>query len=238
MELENKTIIHIAQYAAPYEGNFIKSLKFLETSLAEIGCKMAYIFPEKAKEQSWWNDFEKSHTVYTTQNDVKKSSRELYNIFEIERPAIIHTHFEGYDTPAKIASDKFRKKYGFNIQNVWHLHDYFTYVSNPIKKLYQKWCFFNHYCLMAKDVAVIGVCDEVKAFVSVFKKISGNPFYSEITIPNGIDISRISVQKQWSHGVKTFLAYGGRNVQKRIDIILRAFMSFPTPPPVNSRQRR
>ena len=77
MELENKTIIHIAQYAAPYEGNFIKSLKFLETSLAEIGCKMAYIFPEKAKEQSWWNDFEKSHTVYTTQNDVKKSSREL-----------------------------------------------------------------------------------------------------------------------------------------------------------------
>lgn len=230
MDLKNKTIVHIAQYAAPYEGNFIKSLNFLETSLAEAGCKMAFVFPEKAKQQSWWSNFAENHIVYNTRNDVGNSAQELFYIFEREKPTIVHTHFEGYDIPTKIASEKFRKKYGIAPRNVWHLHDYFTYVKNPIKKLYQKWCFFKHYCLNAKEVAVIGVCDEIRLFVSSYKKLSGKPFYAEATIPNGIDLSRINRQKQWSGNVKTFLAYGGRNVQKRIDVILRAFSILPTPP--------
>lgn len=230
MNLKNKTIVHIAQYAAPYKGNFIKSLKFLENALAQLECKMAYVFPEKARLQSWWNDFAKSHHVYTTRNDVSNSTQELFYIFEELKPNIIHTHFEGYDIPAKIASKEYFKKYGLNIQNVWHLHDYLTYVNNPIKKLYQKWCFFKHYCLIASDVAIIGVCDEIRQFVSSYKKLSGKQFLAETTIPNGIDLSRIYKQKQWDNNAKTFLAFGGRNVQKRIDIILRAFGTIARPP--------
>lgn len=229
MELQNKTIVHLTQYAAPYEGNFIKSLKHLEMELRELGCRFVYVFPDNARKQSWWDDFEKTHTVFTTRS-VSHSKDELIKIFSEIKPDIIHTHFEGYDIPAKKAACHYERKYGTKIRNVWHLHDYFSYVDNPIKSMYQRWCFFKHYGWYGKNVAIIGVCNEIKDFVKRFKRLSFAPFYREITIPNGIDASRITRRKTWGDKVNAFLTYGGRNVQKRVDITLRAFASINTPP--------
>ena len=61
MILNNCTIIHLAQYAAPYEGNFIKSLKFLENELKEFNCSMIYVFPENVKNLLWYNNFSNKH---------------------------------------------------------------------------------------------------------------------------------------------------------------------------------
>lgn len=228
MELQNKTIVHLAQYAAPYEGNFIKSLKYLEQNLKAFGCRFIYIFPGNARNQSWWRDFEKEHFVFTT-DSVFQSENELIKIFTTIKPDIIHSHFEGYDIPAKKATGYCKRKYGQQIHIVWHLHDYFSYVSNPIKKLYQHWCFFRHYCWYGKDVSIIGVCDEMREFVKRFKRLSLSPYHCEATIPNGIDSSRIYRQKKWGESVKTFLIYGGRNIQKRIDICLKALKLLPPP---------
>lgn len=48
MNLVNKSIIFIAQYAATYEGNFLNSLYALESKLKESGCNVVYLLPEKA----------------------------------------------------------------------------------------------------------------------------------------------------------------------------------------------
>lgn len=222
MILNNCTIIHLAQYAAPYEGNFIKSLKFLENELKEFNCSMIYVFPENVKNLLWYNNFSKKHVSYTTQNQVEKSHIEIYKIFKKHRPTIVHTHFEGYDIPAKKAITKLKRETNQPTNLVWHLHDYFSYVNNPIKKLYQKFCFYKHYGYYAKDVSIIGVCDEIKYFVKTF---NWGRFHLETTIPNGIDFSRITKTKNWENTeyVKTFLVFGGRNIQKRIDIALKAF---------------
>ncbi len=226
MQLNDCTIIHIAQYAAPYEGNFIKSIKFLEQVLTQkYNCKMIYVFPEKAKEQAWYDEFSNNHIVYTTNNNVKDSKEELFAIFDKHKPIIIHTHFEGYDIPAKKVANKLYQKNGHRIQQIWHLHDYFSYIKHPLKYIYQRFCFFKHYCLHAKDVSIIGVCDEIKDFVKSYKKLSLESFHTEATIPNGIDFQRITHVKDWTNitHIRNFLAFGGRNIQKRIDLIFKAF---------------
>ena len=43
------TILQVCAYAAPYEGNFIKSLKALGKVYEEKGDKMVYAFPESAR---------------------------------------------------------------------------------------------------------------------------------------------------------------------------------------------
>ncbi len=56
--MKNQTIIHIANYAAPYKGNFISSLELLEEKLNENGYnRMIYIFPESCRYTSWIDDF-------------------------------------------------------------------------------------------------------------------------------------------------------------------------------------
>ena len=46
MNIQNARLLLIAQYAAPYEGNFIASLKTLEVMLKEkFDCEVAYVFP-------------------------------------------------------------------------------------------------------------------------------------------------------------------------------------------------
>lgn len=225
MLLENSTIVHCAQYAAPYEGNFIKSLIFLENELMKYNCRLVYVFPNNVREQQWWTDFKQTHIAYTTNTDVKKSVQELYNIFIKNNPIIVHTHFDGYDIPVKKASAKYNKTTGINIYNIWHLHDYITYNTNPIKKLYQHYCFFKHYSWYSKTVSIIGVCDDIKNFVLEYNRLLFNKFHISKTIPNGIDINRITQYKNWgtSKSINNFLTFGGRNIDKRIDIILDAF---------------
>lgn len=45
MNIRNGRLLCIAQYAAPYEGNFIASLEALEAILCkEYKCEVAYVF--------------------------------------------------------------------------------------------------------------------------------------------------------------------------------------------------
>lgn len=55
--MEHKTIIHIANYAAPYKGNFIASLEILEEKLRQNNNRMIYIFPESCRNTPWIEKF-------------------------------------------------------------------------------------------------------------------------------------------------------------------------------------
>jgi glycosyltransferase involved in cell wall biosynthesis len=219
MNLQGKTVLHAAQYAAPYEGNFIKSLKCLEKHLIAEGASMAYLFPKQAESQPWYPEFEKTHKVFTVNTNDAVSIKAL---IEHLRPSIIHCHFEGYDVTISKAVKQIND---YKPKIVWHLHDWFSYLKHPIKALYMRWCFYRHYCLNAKGVSVIGVCDEIVKFVSRFKKLSGSDFYKKQTILNGIDLNRIEQPEitSESHSPFTFLTFGGRNIQKRIDVVYAVF---------------
>jgi glycosyltransferase involved in cell wall biosynthesis len=222
MNLQGTTVLHIAQYAAPYEGNFIKSLKCLEEYLIAEGASMVYLFPKQAKFQPWYAAFAEVHKVFTAEPSDRHDIKALLDNL---RPAIIHCHFEGYDVTISKAVKQID---GYTPKIVWHLHDWFQYLKHPLKALYMRWRFFEHYCLHAKGVSVIGVCDEIIKFVLRFKQLSGSDFYRKQTILNGIDLNRIHRPEitPKSHAPFTFLTFGGRNTSKRIDVTFAAFQKL------------
>lgn len=220
MNIQGTTIIQMAQYAAPYLGNFIKSLMELETQVVNLGGKMIYVFPPAAAQCAWYNDFAKKHNVQLI--DVgERGIVQIKSLLEgIQDNIVVHTHFEGYD----LLAYKAIKKCGRHIPMVWHLHDHLSYQKNIVKALYQRWCFVRHYFLptLHAPIYTIGVSDEVSRFVHGFH----GRYRASIVLPNGIDASRIYRTKDWSmpgDGVQRFVCLGGRNVQKRMDIALQAF---------------
>ena len=166
MNIRNGRLLCIAQYAAPYEGNFIASLEALEAILCkEYKCEVAYVFPRLASSQAWIHKFMLEHRTFFTCNDVCHSYTELEKIREEYMPTLVHTHFDGYDLAVN--------KVFFNgVKIVWHMHNHLSYVNHPLKAIYQMWCFLQHYGWQSKNVNIISGSDEMKKFVEKGRKRS------------------------------------------------------------------
>lgn len=61
MDIKGRTVVHLAQYAAPYLGNFVKSFMHLEERLAKSGGSMVYVFPPQARDCVWFEGFASEH---------------------------------------------------------------------------------------------------------------------------------------------------------------------------------
>lgn len=221
MDICNKTVVFVAQYAAAYEGNFLKSLYALESKLKMSGCNVVYILPEKAKEMPWFSNACLNHEILLVDNTPQKATIQLKRIFQEVQPNIVHTHFDGYDVPVV----KVLRKLGMekNVEVVWHLHDHLGFMPDIARKAYQVFGFLMHYGRYAKNVSAIGVSAEVAYFTNTWHKLwNGCSFKQLAVVPNAIDTTRISTIKENSTAGHSFLAFGGRNIQKRIDLLIDA----------------
>lgn len=217
--MENQTILHIANYAAPYKGNFIASLETLEKQLKLNGNnRMVYVFPEECKSVKWIDSFIKKRNVVFVPSPIKKCKMFLdrrlifilKNIFEQEKPAIIHSHFDGYD--------EYVVKANFiDAQVVWHHHNPRTLVQNSLKQLYQRYVLYHQYHVLGKKAHII---------------ILGKSFQEELNrfgyekeaflLPNGIEEERIHYKKKENSKPISFLNFGGRADHTGLDILVEA----------------
>ena len=72
-------IFIVADYSAPYRGNFIESIIKLEEKILKNNGKVIYSFPEKAKKISWIIEFSKKRVVYFHSNSVKNNFLKEHN---------------------------------------------------------------------------------------------------------------------------------------------------------------
>lgn len=223
MNLHNKRILFAAQYAAPYLGNFVNSLVSLEQRLKEsYNSECAYLFPVQAKEREWFASFASSHKVFLSGDSyVLITSEQAQSIIAEYRPDIIHTHFEGYDMPLSEAV----RVLGSKAKVVFHMHDWLSYLKNPLKNIVLKWIFFRHYGLPViraskrNRPAVIAVCNHELRFIKPF--LLGRRIICRV-IPNGIDLQRLRKRPHTSSNRFRFLVFGGRNEAKRADLVIKA----------------
>lgn len=143
MNLRNARVLIAAQYSAPYEGNFIASLKALQYELmSKFNAICAFVFPKSMCQQLWAEKFISENKVYLTGSDSYLiSCAEADAVISQFRPDLIHTHFEGYDRAFFDAA----RRLSLSAHIVWHMHDSLVYLSNPLKAAYQSFCFFRHY---------------------------------------------------------------------------------------------
>lgn len=216
-----KVIAHIAQYSAPYMGNFINSLIALETQLYAANVKTVYVFPESCRNTQWISLFMCKRTVYFIKECTGGKifiSRQLINqISEIcikENVDMIHTHFDGYDIAAVLA-DKYQK----HVQVIWHYHNAREYMPDFIRRVYQKMMFFRHYGFYGKKAWLISVSEH---YLTWIHKLGFSEQRSTF-IPNGIDLKRVNYKRTINCSQtknNTFLAFGGSGDTKGVDILL------------------
>ncbi len=225
MNLRNARVLIAAQYAAPYEGNFIASLKAMQYELiTKYNALCAFVFPKPMCQQPWAERFMSENKVYLTGSaDTLISRAEADAVISEFKPDLIHTHFEGYDRALFDAARRLSQP----TRIVWHMHDSLVYLSNPLKAAYQFFCFFRHYGRPffplknrgGVNPCIIGVCRHEPDFIRKFRLgIKTN----ECVIPNGINIQRINQNLKKGHDTFTFLAFAGRHIQKRVDLLLLA----------------
>ena len=127
-------VIQISNFFADFRGSFINQLELLADNIKKSGGECTFIFPNQAKELSWCIDLKMRHKIYfisginwRTRNLVNK---ELTNIFNIVKPDVIHSHFDGYDVSITISAAK-------DVQKIYHRHNEFDLSNLPLfKKIY------------------------------------------------------------------------------------------------------
>ena len=182
---------------------------------------MVYVLPQKVKKCHWFLNTSKQHEILLIDDNPSKATLQLIHILTEVNPSIVHTHFDGYDIPVVKAVRKLGMEK--SVEVVWHLHDHLGFMHNIAKKLYQVYGFLMHYGRYAKKVSAIGVGAEVVYFANAWHKLWNDGDFKRMSvIPNAIDTTRITTFKRNEKRGRSFLAFGGRNVQKRIDLLLNA----------------
>lgn len=211
------TILQVCAYAAPYEGNFIKSLKALATRLKNSNVKMIYAFPENAENIDWVKRLSAETDVYflplskarvkpKTYVDLKKIYQKYLDL------KIIHSHFELYDVPVSLTAPK-------TVKVFWHLHDalevYSSFRNRMIHHL--------QYGLFHKKATLLAVSEKHMCYVIQ----CGFPKRQAYYLPNGLDADRICrVSRDISKRSYNFTIFGWEFERKGVDLCIEAVRKY------------
>lgn len=221
-------ILHISNYKANFEGNFINQLKNIKYEVELRGGKVIFIFPDEAQKYEWANVLAKKSCVYFLPTpkigNFFALLKNLKVICEIENIDIIHSHFDGYDIPAYYAS-KNKKKV------IWHYRNSLdTSRLSKIKKIYAEICIFLKYNIFSPKKRIIFMSESYKSKGINSGKVKEK---NSIVIPNGINIDILNlksinaneIKKQYNivDKSKTILTFGGDYYRKGIDIVINVY---------------
>ena len=132
--MQNRTVLHLTDYGAPYAGNFIASLRALERMLAETGGRMVYVLPPRAKERSWTHEMAKTHDVrYLKRGGFLSYMRQVRRLLKETNADILHEHFIHFSE--KLAAWLAIKTCGHRVKTVLHLHNHISLPKNPLLRL-------------------------------------------------------------------------------------------------------
>lgn len=167
--MKQKNILIVTDYVAPYEGNFIMSLKKLEESVKKDGGKFYYFFPKKARKIDWVSNL---NNVFFLEEYILKNIKILNKFLEKENIDIMYSHFclPKTQLAVKISRILHRK-----VKLMHHFHNHYVLPNQFLKKLVFKFIFkgdINIGC--SKDVA---------------KSI---PYKNKTYVTNAIDFARLN----------------------------------------------
>lgn len=208
-----KKVLQVSAYAAPYEGNFIRALFFLEKKLLQKGIQTIYCFPKTAKDTKWGKELVKSKIVYflpLSRARVRLTTYvKLKRIFALHPEiSIVHSHFELYDVPVSLTAPK-------HVKVFWHLHDA---IGNYLHGL-NKYIWKIQYAIFSKRAFLVSVSQKHMRVVVGLGFDENRTFY----VPNGIDTLRIKkVDTENNYKIVDYLIFGWDYYRKGVDVAIEA----------------
>lgn len=207
-------VLQVCAYAAPYEGNFINSLKALQAELLKKSVETVYAFPETAKEIQWCKELAETNRVYflpLAKASIRPATRLALKEIYKQNPdiEIVHSHFELYDMPVVLTAPK-------SVKVFWHLHDAIQMYSDLKSRLIHK----IQYGFLNKNVMLLSVSQKHKDYVLSL----GFPQERAYFVPNALQLDRIlRVNTDVSERKYDFLIFGWEFERKGVDLCIEAF---------------
>lgn len=133
-----RSVLHLTDYGAPYEGNFVASLRALEARLGAQGCHMTYVFPPRAADRPWAQAMaaEKSNVVVLRPGGFFSYFRQVRRLLIDTKADVLHVHFIHYRE--KIASLLASRFCGRKVRLVVHLHNHLFLPRSFLRALPQR----------------------------------------------------------------------------------------------------
>ena len=157
------TVLHLTDYGAPYEGNFVASLRALEQRLGANGMRMLYVFPKRAGDMPWAQNMrrEKSNVFLIERNGFFAYARQIRKLLRENDVAILHAHFIHYKE--KLAALFAAKTCGHRVGTVLHLHNHLVIPKSPLRALPQRFylSFVSRFVCCSRSVAQRLIADGI-----------------------------------------------------------------------------
>ena len=222
-----KSIIHIADYAPTYSGNFIASLRTAGAESRARGFKPVWVFPDVVENYDWFKnlgaEMEASTYMLSRRAGPFEHARQITRIVRAENASIVHTHFSCFDIAAWIAKATCALRLR-RFQLAWHVHSAFPAKSSWLRRL--------------KDFLKLGVlgrsCHAVPVSEALASSLAerGFPRGRIHLVSNGIDVAHATERKtSREQGRKELripddacmlLGFGWTPVRKGVDTMLEA----------------
>lgn len=131
-------VLHLTDYGAPYEGNFVSSLRALEAKLNGEGRAMTYVFPPRAVDRPWAQEMAraKPNVHILAPGGFFSYMRQVRHLLSETQAGILHVHFIHYRE--KIASLLAARTCGHRVKLVVHLHNHLDLPKNFLRALPQR----------------------------------------------------------------------------------------------------
>ncbi len=133
-----RSVLHLTDYGAPYEGNFIASLRALEAVLAARGRDMLYVFPPRARKSDWARRMQAEHdnVFFSPEKGFFAYARALRRLLRMHSVDIVHVHFIHYRE--KLAALWACATCGHRVATVCHLHNHLVIPNSFVRSLPQR----------------------------------------------------------------------------------------------------
>ena len=132
--IQNKTILHLTDYGAPYAGNFIASLTALESLLDSNEAKTVYVLPPRASDRVWAQEMAQTHDVrFLRKGGFFSYLRQVRGLLKETNADVLHEHFIHFSE--KLAAWFASKTCGHRVKTVLHLHNHIELPKSPLLRL-------------------------------------------------------------------------------------------------------
>lgn len=132
--VQNKTILHLTDYGAPYAGNFIASLTALESLLDSNEAKTVYVLPSRASDRVWAQEMAQTHDVrFLKKGGFFSYLRQVRGLLKETNADVLHEHFIHFSE--KLAAWFASKTCGHRVKTVLHLHNHIELPKSPLLRL-------------------------------------------------------------------------------------------------------
>lgn len=222
----SQSIIHVADYAPAYSGNFVASLKLAAEQCRARGFRVVWVFPDDVRDFHWFKDLAQDRdTAYTLsrQGTTIEHARRIARIAREENAAIVHTHFSRFDVASWLAKiESIVRLRHFHL--VWHMHSALADHKGLLRRIldYVKLGLMGRLCYAVPVSYPLGETIHRRGFPE--KRIR--------VIQNGIDLSHATARKlareevrrrlEVPEGTWVMLGFGWTPVRKGVDTMLEA----------------